>query len=44
MKKKQAHRPLKYGEQTKVVQNRVPISKVNAFKKLVAAILSKWEK
>jgi hypothetical protein len=44
VKKKEAHRPLKYGEETKVVQFRVPQSKVPIFKKLATAILKKWIK
>lgn len=41
-KKNPAHRPLKYGEETTPVVFRVPKSKVATFKKLAAAILSKW--
>lgn len=44
MKKKPAHRPLLYGEETQVVQFRVPKSKVPLFKRLVQAILNKWKK
>lgn len=43
MKKKAANRPLKYGKPTKVVQNRVPINKVDAFKKMVKKWLKQFE-
>lgn len=35
-------KPFKYGEETKLVNFRVPVSKVEIFKKLVQAILNKW--
>jgi hypothetical protein len=38
-----ANRPLKYGEPTQLLQFRVPKSRVTIFKKIVAAILKKWE-
>jgi hypothetical protein len=41
VKKKAAHRPLKYGEETQVVQFRVPKSKVKTIKTLVNNFLSK---
>jgi hypothetical protein len=44
VKKKAAHRPLKYGEETHVVQIRVPKSKVGIFKKWAVKFLSRWEK
>jgi hypothetical protein len=44
MKKKAAHRPLKYGEETKVVQYRVPKSKVELFRKIADKFLEKFKK
>jgi hypothetical protein len=44
VKKKPAHRPLKFGEETKVVQIRVPKSKVDLFRKWADKFLSKWIK
>lgn len=43
MKKKAANRPLKYGEKTTTVNSRVPISKIEAFKKMVRKWLKKFE-
>jgi hypothetical protein len=44
MKRKAANRPLKYSTATKIVSTRVPINKIEAFKKMVKAWLKKFEK